>query len=518
MKQKKWLFWGLRLGVGAGILGSFLFIFWTPIFEWAKNLDSSQKIAPPQIEEKPSGLPNESSFVGRIRRAENLLQSGKPEVAALELAAAIREKQDLISPYLLLAEVYLQTDQTEKMQALLTEIQQKFPSSDAPEIFAARTLIRQKDFTAAASLLQQNAGNLPPELEFYRAVFALLQNDESLAREILSELEKLPVQAAQIEVGRSGLREVESEDRQTVPKNFSEKVVGLMVVLEEFESLSDGKTAHLLTSAAKVLAENNEPTLAKSFAETAIKEDIAYIDAWILRGYSFFLLRNFDSALADLRHAYSLDPIRPQTHYFLALTLLENQNLEEAALFFEKSLEHDFEFASEIRWKLIEIYTKTKKYDRVVELYQFLIGEKSTEPKQVVQSVSSSLDLMQNPEMALQITQSLVKNYPEDIFSLNMHAWALIANKNFLEAENWLNAAKEIDPKNPRTFLNLGLLAEEQARFEDAKSFYKKSYELGKSTRTHAITNLAATQYNALIENDRNPEIPPAPNVPANSP
>ena len=64
-----------------------------------------------------------------------------------------------------------------------------------------------------------------------------------------------------------------------------------------------------------------------------------------------------------------------------------------------------------------------------------------------------------------------------------MHAWALIANKNFLEAENWLNAAKEIDPKNPRTFLNLGLLAEEQARFEDAKSFYKKSYELGKSTR-----------------------------------
>ena len=76
-----------------------------------------------------------------------------------------------------------------------------------------------------------------------------------------------------------------------------------------------------------------------------------------------------------------------KTHYFLALTLLENQNLEEAALFFEKSLEHDFEFASEIRWKLIEIYTKTKKYDRVVELYQFLIAEKSTEPKQVVQSV-----------------------------------------------------------------------------------------------------------------------------------
>ena len=198
MKQKKWFFWGLRLGVGAGILGSFLFIFWTPIFEWAKNLDSSQKIAPPQIEEKPSGLPNKSSFVGRIRRAENLLQSGKPEVAALELAAAIREKQDLISPYLLLAEVYLQTDQTEKMQALLTEIQQKFPSSDAPEIFAARTLIRQKDFTAAASLLQQKCGEFAPRVGILPSGFcAAAKRRNRWHVRFLSELEKLPVQAAQ---------------------------------------------------------------------------------------------------------------------------------------------------------------------------------------------------------------------------------------------------------------------------------------------------------------------------------
>jgi len=270
---------------------------------------------------------------------------------------------------------------------------------------------------------------------------------------------------------------------------------------------------------AKVLAENNEAVLSQEFADTAIREDIEYVDAWILRGYSNFLLKNFDEALTDLRHAYELDPLRAETHYFLALTLDETGNEDEAILFFEKSLENNFDFSDKVRWRLVDLFLKKEKYDRVVELYRELLDGES-DPDKFVNAVHLSIDVLKRPEVALEITEKLFSEKPDDVFTINMHAWALIANRKFHDAEIILNKADKIIPDNPRTLLNFGLLFEEQDEFSKAKEFYKTAYEAGKkqAPKFEAITNLAAEKHNQLLNRKENPESPEVLDKPEHSP
>ena len=206
-----------------------------------------------------------------------------------------------------------------------------------------------------------------------------------------------------------------------------------------------------------------------------------------------------------MRHAYELDPIRPRVHYFLALALHEAGKNEEAVLFFEKALEHKFEFSDEIRWKLVDIFNKQKKYGQVLDLYKELLDE-TVPRKKFTTAMHTIINLMKNPKAALKLTETLAEKKTDNVFILNMHSWALVANEKYIEAEEVLKKAEELEPENPRTFLNFGVLYEAQNKFEAAKKFYKKSYELGSNTEQNTVTDLAAQKYNELIELEK--EIP----------
>ncbi|MDH3324261.1 MAG: hypothetical protein OEL89_01330 [Candidatus Peregrinibacteria bacterium] len=512
--MKKFLFWSTGIFLLILILGSFGWIYREDILKkidkfQAKSEISSQKVI-------RHGVGRKVSYIGRIREAKQLIEHDYFELASIELVSAIQSKPNLFEPYELLGEIYLRTQNIEKLEYLIDELEIKFAGNRKVDILKSRKLISEKKFGEAIAILK-SAENLPPELEFYKGVLLALQNDHDTARKTFNDLGKLPVAEGKLKVGESGVEEEAADEEVYVTPEFSEKIKGLSVAYQEFDELREGDNPHLFAKLSKILAENNEAILAKEFADVAIKEEVGYIDAWILRGYSNFLLRNFEDALVDLRHAYELDSIRPQTHYFLALTLLENGKDAEATLYFEKSLEHDFEFSDEVRWKLIELFTKAEKFDRVLELYNELLSADSN-PKDFVKALNLSINMLQKPEMALDMTESLIQYKPDDVFTMNIHAWALIANKKFVEAEDWLSSAKELEPENPRTFLNLGLLYEEQSKYDKAMNFYKQAYEFGKDTELESITNLAAEKYNELIHRDENPESPEAPSRPENSP
>jgi len=315
-----------------------------------------------------------------------------------------------------------------------------------------------------------------------------LQNDHEGAREILKALEKLDVATEAPIVSEEGLIN-QYEGQEVLTPQVAEKVKEISIVYEEFENLAEGKDAHLFAELSKIMATYNEGTLARELADTSIKEDVSYIDAWILRGYAQMLMRDFHLAEADLRNAYELDPLRPETQYFLALSLYEQDKWDEAALFFEKALEHDFEFSAE-----------------------------DTDPEKFVSAIHTAVDLLKKPEVALEFSQILYEQDTTDLMAANVHGWALIANEKYVEAGQVLEAAQKLDPQNPRTYLNLGLLFEEQDKPEEAKRYYKKCYELGKDlTDYNSIVNLAVDKYNQLVEADR-PEAPAAPVNPPNSP
>jgi len=485
LEMKKRTFWWLSAGLAVLIVASVLWVFAEPIQQFFTHQVSSVGT------KKLEGVKRRTSYQGRLREAQKLIDHEYFSLATIELSTAIQEQPDVIDPYLLLGEIYIRTRDTNKLGNLIAQLKKYFPDSPDVPVLEGRKLIAEEAFSEALAFFEQEGAALSPELKFYHAILLSLQNDHNGAIALLASL-----------------------------PNPSEKAQAVHQAYGEFKRLNEGKNPHLFGLLGKVLAEYNENILAHKFAEIAIKEDIDYVDAWIVRGFANLQLGENEVALQDLRHAYELDPIRPQTHYFLALALHKVGEDDEAILFFEKSLEHDFEFSDEVRWKLVELFTAQKNYDRVIELYTDLLDTDS-EPQKFVSAIHTAVDILQKPELALEFAERLIQDDPESSFALNMYGWALVVNKKFVQAEKVLTKAELIDPENPRTFLNLGLLNEEQAEFAKAKELYKKSYDLGKDLEGEAataVTNLAAGKYNELLARTEKPEEQEAPVNPKNSP
>ena len=453
-------------------------------------------------------VPRSTSYLGRIRAAQEFLEQGKTSRAAIELTEAIAERPTILHPYLLLGETYIRARDFGKIAGLIEALQRKFPGAPEIAVFRARELIAREDFKAAQSLLK-NADTevLDPSMQLYQAILAALQNDHKTAQELLVTLHDLPIRDPLV-LGSDGVTEVEMDD--AIAPEIAQKTEALLNVYKQFDQFADGENPHLFALLAKALAENNEPVLARSFADVAIREDIAYVDAWMLRGYAHFLLNNIPSALDDLRHAYKLDPVRPEVEYFLALTLEKNGETTEAALFYEKLLTRDFPYESEVRWKLIELLSAQHEMDRVVELYQ---EQALLEPSPVkyVSALHTLINVLHRPEEALKLTETLLSGQPENVLSLNLRSWALIEVDQFSEARIVLNKAETLNPKNPRTQLNFGLLSEREGNPVAAREFYKKCYELGQGKPFNSVVELAVERYNTLLgRNDEATNILPA--------
>ena len=493
--MKSSVFWKLAGLLITLIIGIFGWIFREnvqQVFAPKPVAQDTQSVAP-----EKTGVARTMSFEGRLKEAARLTDREHYSLAALELAAAMKQNPEELDPYLLLAEIYLRTQNITKLDHLTRAIAHRFPESTAPLTLQLRSLISQKDFSASLSFIDTLGDEAPREIYFYEAVLRGFQNDHAAARDLLPQ--------------------VLSAD---VDESTREKATALQELYTRFDGFAEGENPHLFALLSKTLSEHNEAILALEAAELAVKEDIEYPDGWILRGYAKFLLHEYDVALEDLRHAYELDPLRPETHYFLALVLQESGQIEEASLFFEKSLEHKFAFQQDVKWKLAELFTTQKKYDRVVEIYQELLSEESaTLPKEsVVTLLHNSINIMKKPELALEISGKLLAEHPQEIFYLNMHGWSQIANKHFNKAAETLQRATYLEADNPRTLLNQGLLAEEQQQFSQAKEFYKKSYQQGQDQAYESVVNLAADRYNALLKQEDRPEAPSAPNRPESSP
>ncbi|GEM_PF-1102696 len=451
----------------------------------------------PTSELSTQGVKRSRSFVGRLEESQRLMDQGYYSLAALEVAAAMKDKADTIDPYLILGEIYLRTQNLTKLEHLMQTMTHRFPENTAALTLRLRSLVSQKLFTEAIAFIDTVGEAAPMDMYFYEAILRGFQNNHDAAEKLLST------------ALRSG----------TLSEDFIDKSQSILDIYTQFEAVSDGKNPHLFALMSQSLSEHHEAVLALEAAELAVKEDIAYPDGWILRGYAKFLLQDYETALTDLRHAYDLDPLRPETHYFLALVLQEMGRSAEASLFFEKSLEHEFAFETDVKWKLVELFMQQKKYDQVVALYQELMAEEGPLKKEsIVSMLHSSINIMKKPELALEISQELLDEHPKDIFYLNMQAWAQIANKHFNKASETLQQATYLDDNNPRTLLNLGLLAEEQGYFSRAKEFYKRSYQQGQDQAYESVVNLAALQYNKLIKREQQPENPETPDRPKSSP
>ncbi len=414
----------------------------------------------------------ETPYEKRLAEAKSLIEHNYFSQASFEISHLLRKNPENIELYMLLGEIYLRTNDLERLDNLIDQMQTKFEGMDDVLLLQTRKWIQEEKFSLITTINTENSG-----LKFYQSILLAMQNDQEGAKQ--------------------GFIDLFGDE---LDSDFTIKVNDFIAIYDEFGSLKEGKNAHLFALFSKVLAKHNEALLAKQFADLAIKEEISYIDAWVLRGYSFFLMQDYETALKDFQHAHQMDPTRPESTYFLGLTLYELDRFEESALYFEQILDNDFEFSETLKWKLVTIFSRQKKYEEALELYRQLLTPEAKED-QFISAIDMAVNLVGRSDVALEFTETLRKKDPNSIFSNNLYVWALIANEEYVLAEQILEKLLIQNPNIARTHLNYGLLLEKQSKYIQARESYKKAYEIGKNNdASSSIINLSAESYNKLLK------------------
>lgn len=460
--------------------------------------------------QKPSKIERKNSLLGDIRKAQELINARQYQTATETLKSVIIRRPDLQYPYILLGEIYLQTQNVSQLEGLIDEIKIIFNDQALADILEIRKDIMDNDFLAASEKLKQltidkDLKDVPADVLFFGAVFKALQNDHETAREMFQTLDRMPVKKLELIVSAEGIKD-QTKQKNSISPYFAKKASDLVTIYQEFDQVSDGEDPHLFTLIGKKLAENNEWMLAQGFAEIALREKNDYTDAWIVRGYTYYLRNKHEDALADFNTAYKLDPIRPETHYFLALTLTELGRDGEAALYYEKVLEQStFNFETDIKLRLVTILIRQKKYEQALGIYKQLAAE-TDELEKFVSPMHQFIALAKRPELALELAETLYAEHEENTLAANLYAWALIADDQIVKATGILNESLKKESDNPRTHLNLGLAKEKEQKYTEAAEHYKSAYDLGKTNRAYGdIANMAAEAYNRLTVDNQQP-------------
>ena len=434
-----------------------------------------------------------------LNRVFRLLDSEELTAAHQQIVAGLQIYPQEIGLYEALAQYHFKTQNLDAVTALIERLRTLFPDRSLWRVNQLQLWIAQQDLDKLRDFFTR----LPvdqsalQDWDFYRAIWYSITNDHQAAQELLKQLTAA----------------------STVSETIQIRSQGVLAAYEQFESYEDSPSAHQWVLLAKGLAAHNEFSLAKLLADLAIQEQVRYPDGWILRGYSNLLLKRSKEALADLQYAYNLDPLRAETHYFLALAYDENGEAPAAALFFEKALESPtLGFSAEIRWKLIELYHRLRKYERLFELYTQALDQNSAE-NHFTTAIYVGLNLLQDPSRVLAYTTQLLAQQPQDELMMNLHGWALMEDGQASEALAILKAALQQNPESPRTHLNLGLWYEQQGQSGTALQHYQKCQALsGDQERFASIARMAGERYDQLVAQGASTQTDPTQARPAAAP
>src|SRR5690606_38326582 len=130
-----------------------------------------------------------------------------------------------------------------------------------------------------------------------------------------------------------------------------------------------------------------------------------------------------------------------------------------------------------------------KAYERVIELNNQDL-EAYTRPIWIY------LDFLNQPQQALTLAEIAVTLFPQEAVAQNLLGWSQTGMGNYLEAEQSLNLALQLDPGLAAAHYNLGQLHQEQRKYELALRAYQQAYQMDQNG---SIGNLAAQAYNDLL-------------------
>ncbi len=218
----------------------------------------------------------------------------------------------------------------------------------------------------------------------------------------------------------------------------------------QFALFPDGEEIHRDTLIARALAEVNECETSLKLSTSAVSKQSRYRDAWIVKGYCEFRSERLKDALTSLEQAYSLDPEKAETQYFLSRTHAALGDPQNAVTYLQYALLNGFKPEKDARELLAEYAKELGNTELALEQLKIIAEADGSDIAAYERFVLLAIASPNHELDALALAKSAVSRWPNDAAALGLAAKAALAAGVPEDAEKYANSALKIDPKNPQ--------------------------------------------------------------------
>lgn len=418
------------------------------------------------------------SYDELMQKGDTYAENGLYDLAIDAYTQASQKAELNKTPLLKIAAIQLIQKEYEKAKEMSLHILKIDQHSGLAKLYLGQAHIGLENFADAKSVFDSITSD-DQKVQYYQGIMALYFEEYERGRTLLEA-------AANKEGGD-----------ETIARNALNFVNGL----NEFDRYDAGLNSHLRVLIARSFVQSDQPQLAKEVIWPVLEETRNYRDAWIILGYSYLKLQQFQEAVDALEEAKQQDPEKPETLFFLGLAYAGNDEPEKAIEELEQALENGYEPKIHAEQKLAELYFLVEDYESATEKYEDVISLNATNIDYFVRPVWIYIDKLDKPDKAIALSEKAQLHHPDNAMSYNLLGWAQIADNDFINGRRNLEKAISLSDSFDAPYLNLGWMYEKQNNLSKAKDFYKKAFEVGQGS---AVAELAASRYNSILEQEKN--------------
>ncbi len=407
-----------------------------------------------------------------IEKGQLLVENGYYTLAINEFTAATKEEPTRSEPYVLIGQTHLIEKNYEKALAnFQTALEKNLDNMDAV-IGVTQSYIHLNEFDLARETLDGAHYPDRPEFKYYQAMLFAYDGEYEKSETYFQEA-----------------LEAEDEKIQTNAQLFLDAYT-------EYDLEQGGQESHLRTLLAQAATDADQHELATTILYQVLSETPTYRDAWILLGYAYLNLEQYEDSASAFEEAIELDTTKPETNYFLALAYFGQDRYEDCIIYLELSIVYGFEPQVQVYQKLAETYFLLEDYEAAVRNYEQVLDLNDEDINSFIRPVWLNMDYLDNVARSFELAAWAIQSHPGEAMSYNLMGWVLIEYGDLEEAREHLEEALSIDPDLAAAYLNLGTIDELEGDTESAKENYKKAYNLDQNDSVGA---LAAEKYNEIL-------------------
>lgn len=434
----------------------------------ANTLPTDEPVTPSPVDVKaqpPEDLKNTDAL---LQRGDNFFQEGFLSLAINDFSRATELSSGNQAAWSKLINAQIALRDYDAAEKSATEALQIFSGNDEYLILLGEILIQKSEFDKAKATFERLQQS--PARNYFLGIMAIYSEESDSAKALFQAIKT---------------------DRE-----YGDKAGAILSAFEEYSLFPDGNPLHLRLLLTKALNELGFYEMAIQKAKKILEQRDDYRDAWIILGHSYLSLERYDLAKNVLQKALELDPIKPETTFFLALAESALGDQESAITHLSMARENGFKPESEVTEALADAYLAAKYYDAARQEFEKLINTNGNSAASYVQPITISIQFLQDPTTAKLLAEQAVKNNPNSPEANNLLAWALLESGEYQSAKDVLQRVTAANPDYAPAYLNLGKLAEKESQNDKALEYYKTAYE--KSPHSE-IGALAAENYNKIV-------------------